>query len=50
MARARDELPARQADPLWRARTYVDRRTGMSDPAATRRALRSVARSPRPTR
>lgn len=31
-----DGFPERRSDPLWRTRTYVDRRVGMADPAAQR--------------
>lgn len=37
MARLRDSFPERRGDPTWRARTYLDRRVGMPDPAAERR-------------
>lgn len=37
MARLRDSFPERRGDPTWRARTYLDRRVGMPDPAADRR-------------
>lgn len=44
MARWQRILPPRRVDPLWRIRTYVDRRAGLPDAARNERERREQKR------
>lgn len=49
MSKLRDRLPQRLVNPLLRADSYLDRRTGAPDPAREARRQRELGRTPLPT-